>query len=96
MSQFRLTMIETGSQSPLVGESEYRFETFSRTMNKQGASQTVRSDVKDRKDLPTRMLLQTFEVGEAVVVGTIDGATKPVTQFVMVDGEEEVASLGAR
>jgi type IV secretory pathway TraG/TraD family ATPase VirD4 len=74
----------------LVGESEYRFRAYDQTMSKQGFSRTVRSDLKDRKDLPTRMLLQTLGRGEAVVVGTIDGKSSAVTQFVMVDGKERV------
>lgn len=74
----------------LVGESEYRFRAYDQTMSKQGFSRAVRSDLKDKKDLPTRMLLQTLGRGEAVVVGTIDGKSKAVTRFIMVDGRERV------
>jgi hypothetical protein len=72
----------------LVGESEYRFQAYDKTISKQGISTTVRSDLKDRKDLPTRMLLQTLGRGEAVIVGTTDGRSKPVTKFVLVNGKK--------
>lgn len=72
--------------SKLVGESEFRFRTFNRSFSKDGTSQNINVDLKDRKDLPTKILLQTLGRGEAVVIGSTDGKSRPGTYFIMVDG----------
>jgi len=71
--------------SKLVGESEYRFQTFDRSYSKDGTSQSVRFDLKDKKDLPTRLVLQTLGQGQAVVVGSIDGKARPSSRFIHVN-----------
>jgi type IV secretory system conjugative DNA transfer VirD4/TraG family protein len=74
--------------SKLVGESEYRFQSYDRTVSKDGSSITTKVDLKDKKDLPTKVVLQTLGRGQAVVVGALDGKTRPVTRFIHVDGRD--------
>jgi hypothetical protein len=70
----------------LVGESEFRFRSFNHTWSPDGSSHSVNADLKDRKDLPTKIMLQTLGQGQAVVVGTTDGTkSHPGTWFVQID-----------
>ncbi len=77
--------------SKLVGESEFRFKTFSRTYSKEGATQTINTDLKDKKDLPTKVLLQSLGRGQAVIVGSTDGMSRPGVRFIKVDDRDAKA-----
>ncbi|MGP0593951.1 type IV secretion system DNA-binding domain-containing protein [Nitrospira sp. T9] len=74
--------------SKLVGKSEFLFKTFDMTYSKDGMSQSVKSEIKEKNDLPTRVLLQTLGRGQAVVVGSMDSLeTRPGCWFIHVKGD---------
>jgi len=72
--------------SKLVGESKTRFRNTTRTWSPDGTNRSENNDLKDVKDLPTKILLQTLGLGQAVVIGNTDGSrTRPGIWFVEGD-----------
>ncbi len=77
-----LSDVETAEEaSNLVGESEVRFKTIGRHFNHEGVTRDENLDLRDKKDLPVKILTQRLKQGEAAVVGTLDGKTEPVFLF---------------
>jgi hypothetical protein len=70
--------------SKLAGESEFRFTTHDVTLSDGNASFGEKRDLRDRKDLPPSLLTRGLERGQAVVIGSTDGKSKPDVYFVQV------------
>ena len=51
--------------SKLASDSEFRFQTFNRSYAKDGSSETVNLELRDRKNLPPKVLVQTLKIGQA-------------------------------
>jgi hypothetical protein len=72
--------------SKLVGESEIRAVMVDNSVSKDGTNISSRHEIKDKKDLPTRVVLQTLGRGQAVLIGSVDGKSRPSTHFLAVKG----------
>lgn len=74
--------------SKLVGEAEFHFRSMDKQYNKDGSSTSIRNDLKDKKELPTKIVTQSLGRGEAVVIGALgseDGSNRPGVYFVFVN-----------
>lgn len=66
----------------LIGEREYLVKTWDRRFGKSGSELGVRSEIRERVELPQALFTQGFVTGEAVVVGDLTGGReRPKVEF---------------
>lgn len=76
---------ETATEaSDLAGVTEYDFESYDRSFSHDGTSRSQRWDIRDRRELPIRVLTRGLNVGEAVVIGSLQGGNRPGVRFVRI------------
>ncbi|KAA0231947.1 hypothetical protein EDS67_00700 [candidate division KSB1 bacterium] len=85
----RLVDNETAEEATkLAGESDWYLTSQGTSRSKDGLGSSTQKELRERKSLPTSVLTQLFQKGDAVVLGSLDGSTgKSFTQFVHVPGE---------
>ncbi len=81
----------------LVGQYEMHTRSLDHSVSKEGASFSVRHGVQhDVPGLQTRLLTQTLGLGDAVVVGCIDGRSPSEVRFIHVPAKWPEESNGPR
>jgi hypothetical protein len=70
--------------SKLAGEFEFLFKTFDVTVSQDNVSTAENYELRDKRLLPGAILTSTFEVGDAAVIGTLDGKSGGKVRFIHV------------
>lgn len=65
----------TEEATKLAGESDWHLTTRSLSRSKDGISSSTQEDLRERKELPSSVLTEVFKMGDAVIMGSLDGAT---------------------
>lgn len=60
----------------LAGESDWYVTSMGSSRGKDGLSSSTQKDMRERKSLPSSILTQVFEKGDAVIIGSLDGSKK--------------------
>jgi hypothetical protein len=72
----------TEEASNLAGDSDWYLTTLGTSRSKEGLSSSSQRDMRERKTLPSNILTQVFQRGDAVVIGSLDGSKgSPLTFF---------------
>lgn len=75
----------TEEATKLAGESDWYLTSQGTSRSKDGLGSSTQKELRERKSLPTSVLTQVFQKGDAVVLGSLDGSTgKSFTRFVHV------------
>lgn len=70
--------------SKLVGESDWYLTSQGTSQQKDGLGSSTQRDMRERKGLPTSVLTQVLERGQAVVVGSLNGGVSIERSFLKV------------
>jgi hypothetical protein len=69
----------------LAGETDWYITSQGTSQSKDGLSFSTQKDLRERKTLPSYILTQVFQRGDAVVIGSLDGAkTQSFVRFMHV------------
>jgi hypothetical protein len=83
--------VETARQATeLAGKLDWQMRTPTSSHSANGFGISVQKDVREREQIPTHVLTQMLQLGQAVIVGSLDGRfTRPEVRILQVDREEE-------
>jgi hypothetical protein len=68
----------------LAGETDWYVSSLGSSSGAQGFGSSAQRDLRERKVLPSHVLTQLVGRGEGVVIGTLDGRSRPATHFFTV------------
>jgi type IV secretory pathway TraG/TraD family ATPase VirD4 len=71
----------------LAGETDWYETSLGTSSGGQGSGSSTQTSLKERKALPGHILTQLIETGQGVVIGTLDGRTKPALSFFHVPSD---------
>jgi hypothetical protein len=68
----------------LAGDTDWYVTSQGTSSGAQGIGSSSNRELRERKGLPATVLTQLIGTGEGVIVGTLDGRTRPATYFLKV------------
>ena len=68
----------------LAGESDWYVRGQGTSQSKDGFGSSNQTDLKERKSLPTEVLTSVFQLGDAAVLGSLDGSHNSIVRFIHV------------
>jgi TraM recognition site of TraD and TraG len=94
----RLVDNETAEEATkLAGEGDWYLTSQGTSRGKEGLGSSTQKELRERKSLPTSVLTQVFQKGDAVVLGSLDGSKeKSFTRFVHVPKDFDPPNAGRR
>ena len=78
--------VETAREATeLAGKADWQIRTPTTSHSAAGFSISTQKDLREREQIPTHVLTQMLQLGEAVVIGSLDGrASPPALRFLRV------------